>query len=406
MASSSPSFEKTELAHLDGLRAVAALYVAVHHCLLQVNFTESHLFGVAQKIAAVFGYGHYAVDLFLVLSGFCLAIPFARADFARSVPAGAFFLKRARRILPPYFATCVVSLLITFLWVGPEPLSQWSKTLVQHPRDIVTHLFLVQDVFVDTANKINYVLWSISIEWRIYFLFPLLLLAWRRWGGASAVALAAAATAGLAASIQALHPHYSNLNLGPCGICPHFLMLFVFGIFAAEIALSETPLARRCRALPWTFLLAVTSLLIPLAPKLKLLLGRQIPWEFNDLCVGLATLCLLVVCGAPAGTARAGDLARLFAWRPLAFVGTFAYSIYLIHAPIVELLWRYAIHRFALSPGCAAVAITLLGLPLILPASYLFYRLFERPFTSRASRNRSPVAEPLPLSPQLPQIPS
>ena len=355
----------------------------MHHCLLQVNFTESHLAGVLQKCAAVFGYGHYAVDLFIVLSGFCLTIPLARADFAGPFRALEFFRKRVRRILPPYYFACALSLLLSWLLVGAGPVSQWSKTLVRNPWDIVTHLVLIQDVFSDTANRINYVLWSISIEWRIYFVFPLLVWTWRRMGGAVATGLAAGVSLLLALGLYRLRGIYPNLNMEPCGICPHFLLLFVMGMFAADIALSGSVLARRGRRLPWSFLLAVTALLIPLAPKFRVLVGRPIPWEVNDLCVGLFAVCVLVICAAPASASRLGWIQPVLAWRPLVFAGTFAYSIYLIHAPLIEAIWRYGLRNSPLSLPTAALAITVLGFPVILAVSYGFFWFCERPFLTR-----------------------
>ena len=371
------------LAHLDGMRAVAALYVVVHHSLLQVGYTETHLHGPMQKIAAIFGYGHYAVDLFIVLSGFCLAIPMARGNFSGAVSAPVFFFKRARRILPPYYAACAFSLLLSWLFIGPGPASQWSKTWVAKPWDIYSHLILVQDVFVNVSNKVNYVLWSISVEWRIYFLFPLLILAWRRFGGAGTTLLAGTASLGLGLGLYRLRDRFPELNLEPCGVCPHFLLLFVLGILAAEIALSETALSKRCRALPWTALTLLAAASIPLAPKLRVLTGRPVPWEVNDLCVGMAAVCMLVVCAMPQGASRLGWLRSIFCWRPLVIAGAGAYSIYLVHAPVLELIWRYGLRKLPLGIPAMAVAITAVGMPVVLAVSYVFFRCFERPFLPR-----------------------
>jgi peptidoglycan/LPS O-acetylase OafA/YrhL len=71
---------------------------------------------------------------------------------------------------------------------------------------------------------------------------------------------------------------------------------------------------------------------------------------------------------------------RLLASRPALWLGLFSYSIYLIHAPIVGVLDKYAFGPMDLSPF-ATFAITLaLGLPVILALSYGFHLLFEAPF--------------------------
>ena len=53
----------------------------------------------------LFRHGHYAVAVFIVLSGFCLMLPVTRDPNGR-LPGGfaAYLGRRARRILPPYYA--------------------------------------------------------------------------------------------------------------------------------------------------------------------------------------------------------------------------------------------------------------------------------------------------------------
>src|SRR4051794_25368043 len=60
---------KPHLAFVDGLRALAALYVVMHHIWYNAPLTGA--FGSAMDI---WRFGRYAVDLFIVLSGFCLML--------------------------------------------------------------------------------------------------------------------------------------------------------------------------------------------------------------------------------------------------------------------------------------------------------------------------------------------
>jgi peptidoglycan/LPS O-acetylase OafA/YrhL len=65
-------------------------------------------------------------------------------------------------------------------------------------------------------------------------------------------------------------------------------------------------------------------------------------------------------------------------------LGTFSYSLYLIHLPIlglVELLLS-GVH----SPVVKFFGLLLLGVPLALLASYGFHRLFEKPFMSEQTK--------------------
>ena len=49
---------------LDGLRALAAIYVTVHHASIHEPLK---LTGLARYFSLVFKSGHYAVDLFIVI---------------------------------------------------------------------------------------------------------------------------------------------------------------------------------------------------------------------------------------------------------------------------------------------------------------------------------------------------
>ena len=65
---------QSHLDFLDGLRACAALYVVFHHAAL--NLPEGSIAGPLNvALRKALGQGHYAVDVFIVLSGYCLMLP-------------------------------------------------------------------------------------------------------------------------------------------------------------------------------------------------------------------------------------------------------------------------------------------------------------------------------------------
>jgi peptidoglycan/LPS O-acetylase OafA/YrhL len=113
-----------------------------------------------------------AVALFIVLSGFCLMLPVVRHGAEIQGGAWQFFKRRARRILPPYYFALAISLLLIWTVIGQKTNTHWDASLPADGKAIWTHLLLLQDVFQDTSARINHVMWSISVEWRIYFLFP------------------------------------------------------------------------------------------------------------------------------------------------------------------------------------------------------------------------------------------
>src|SRR5256714_14081519 len=98
---------RQRLAGLDGVRGLAALFVVVNHVFLRAfpGYPVDH----APFWAAWFIYGRFAVVVFIVLSGFSLALSPARHGW-RLDGISQFARRRARRPLPPYPAAPPFSL--------------------------------------------------------------------------------------------------------------------------------------------------------------------------------------------------------------------------------------------------------------------------------------------------------
>src|SRR3954463_1062908 len=104
------------LAGLDGVRGLAALFVVVNHVFERAF--PGYPVDRAPFWAGWFIYGRFAVVVFIVLSGFSLALSPAR-DGWRLDAVSAFAYRRARRILPAYWAALGFSLVVAWLLVPP-----------------------------------------------------------------------------------------------------------------------------------------------------------------------------------------------------------------------------------------------------------------------------------------------
>ena len=279
---------------LDGIRGIAALFVVLHHCWL-LSF-PGYPSNIGPWWLGWLLYGHFAVAVFIVLSGFSLAIAPSRSEWKlRSV--GDFARRRAWRILPPYWAALAFSLAVAW-WVvaqAPEPTG----------KSVVVHGFLLQDIFGSPSP--NGAFWSIAIEAQLYILFPLLLFVRRRWG--AAVVLASMTSIVIATAAAA--PHESHVNM-LMRLTPQFAALFTAGIVAAGILVAP----ERRRGLPWHWLALGAAL-----PVVAIIAARGPVWTVGnfvwvDLALGPATALLLagVAVGRPRPlatlleTARSNDL--------------------------------------------------------------------------------------------------
>lgn len=368
------------LPHLDGVRGLAALYVVLHHAWM---ISSVHWTGRAAKIAQVlFERGHIAVDVFIVLSGFCLMLPVTNGNGAIRGGTRRFFWKRARRILPPYFVALALSALAAFTILNKPTGTLWDRCIPLTGTGLLTHLLLIHELFRHTFLQINAVLWSVAVEWKIYFLFPLLVPAFRKFGGAAVVLIAVPLSYALLFLLR-----YTPINTDTAGISCHYVGLFVMGMLAAEIGLANKGIARTVRQrMPWLWMLIAATLAALLASRIKLRHENLTP--FNDLFIGIWSAILLI-----ALTVCERSVLRRFTSLPaVAFLGTFGYSLYLIHLPLLQMFWQFGLAPLNLKPGFVLIVMFLVCTPLATASAYLFFLAFERPFLTR-HRTREVRAE-------------
>jgi peptidoglycan/LPS O-acetylase OafA/YrhL len=360
------------LAYLDGLRGLAALQVVLGHAAMQIHWDSTSQSGIVRAVTWPMSFAREAVAVFIVLSGFCLMLPVVRRDVVLPGGAWQFFKRRARRILPPYYFALGLSLLLIWTLIGQKTHTHWDVSLPADGKAIWSHLLLVQDLFHDTCARINHVMWSISVEWRIYFLFPLFVILWRKIGAAVATLLIV-----ISSYLLVRWLHFDWLNTGAFGMCPQFIGLFALGMFGAGVAYSEVPqLARLRQTLPWGILAVVLFVIMVLTRELKLRQGAGLPWYLRDYIIGMFSMSLMIF----AATKPRSMMPRFLSWKPIAFLGTFGYSLYLMHAPFLQVLTQYFISPLRLPLVPSFLLLVGVGTPVIVGLCYCFYWLCERPF--------------------------
>ncbi|OOQ57034.1 acyltransferase family protein [Mucilaginibacter pedocola] len=325
-----------------------------------------------------FFYGHFAVNFFIVLSGFCLTIPLIKHN-TLSLNGGIilFYKKRFKRIAIPYYLAVAFSLLLILSLIGKNTGRHWDVSLPVTGKSIVTHLLLVQDVFSETMFKINHALWTISVEFRIYLFFPLLLWVWRKFGIAATLLLTVVISVIIFLIATYANTHY-NLGIEQSldGVNP-YIVLFALGMLAAHISLSSNHKAARLRAgLPWLIICIALFVLVFAIQRFPAFANLPYSFEYHDVLFGCWTLSFLVLVSGD----KVPFLKRILSFRPLVFAGTFAFSIYLIHAPLIQVIWQYIIAPMGLGEVTSYYLMVFIGTPFIVAVSYLFYLFCERPF--------------------------
>jgi peptidoglycan/LPS O-acetylase OafA/YrhL len=367
------------VAGLDGLRGLAALYVLVHHCWL---FTfRGYPRDTGPAWLGWLLYGHLAVVFFLALSGFSLALAPAARGWRLGAIAG-YARRRAWRILPPYWAALAFSLIVAWT-VVPQPHSGPPTA-----SSVLVYGLLLQDaVAVPVPNG---AFWSIAVEVELYAALPLLLLVRRR---AGAVAVLAAVTAPVL-GYGVLDPNVSTVDR-LTWLTPQLAPVFAMGLVAAGVLAA----GERVRGLPWHRFAVLAA--VPVA---LLIAATGTVWTVHhyfwvDLATGPAMAMLL----AAVATGRPAPLVWLLATRPVRRLGTFSYSLYLLHVPIVVAVSRRVAQPLA-PPGLPAFWVTVaLAVPASLLGAWLFARVFEIPFQRYRGRPAlDAVTHPSPGQPMEP----
>jgi len=152
---------------LDGLRAVAASLVVVHH-----------LWGVGSASSLVANFLHSAtaagVDLFFVLSGVVLGQQYIRQD--RPMIILDYFRRRAQRLWPPYVVAWLLAgmtIAITTAWP-----TWWSISAYLPAFDWGT--WLGQAFILNWwSTPYSFAWWSLTVEISFYVILPLLISTFR-----------------------------------------------------------------------------------------------------------------------------------------------------------------------------------------------------------------------------------
>ena len=344
------------LEFIDGLRGAAALFVVFHHAFLQVFF-RAPAPGVLGELTNWLVYGRFSVDAFIVLSGYCLMLPVAAGKL---FDLRKYIYKRSRRILPPFYFALMFAVILGVLIIPDKTGTLWDLSLPITVRGVVANVLMVQDVW--HTGEINPVFWSLAVEAKIYVFFPLLVLGWSRLG--------AAATSTLAIGSGMLM-WWLTRDTPLRGLTAYYLCLFTFGMIACD-------LSKQRRAAWQTPLLSIALILIAAVILLCRNWGWQIVlkrFEYIDVLVGLATGCVLIYC------LEANWVSRSLMWRPLVFLGTFAYSLYLIHAPLLQVVSQFVVIPLRLSDA-AALAVMFGSIPFVCAIAFGFFLWCERPFMS------------------------
>ena len=147
---------------IDGLRAIAVLAVIFFHAGYKV-----------------FSGGYVGVDIFFVISGYLItSIILKEREKKGGFSLFYFYERRARRILPALFFVMIVSFLLSWFWLIPSDMKDFSKSLISVSFFVSNIFFWSESDYWDVENELKPLLhtWSLAVEEQFYMIYPMLLL--------------------------------------------------------------------------------------------------------------------------------------------------------------------------------------------------------------------------------------
>jgi peptidoglycan/LPS O-acetylase OafA/YrhL len=365
------------IVYLEGMRGLLGLSIVLGHFRFLLDLNDRYAGPTASLLPGrgmIFAYGGSVVCAFIVLSGFVITIPVAMRGGSASF--WRFMKSRGRRMVPAYYAAIALAV----------PLYIWQLNLDHIPVtfrhvaiQVVSHLFFLQDLSGTTLEGLDGAMWSIAVEWQAYLVFALLLIPLQKKFGLIAPILAGFGIGFMPTIVARFHHVPYGLQVAHLW----YFGIFALGSAASFIAFSPERYARLQNALVWKIVAALSlvwyfALVVPTFGEFRVPTN---PLMDIPIGIGLASWFLALALDERVGKRPA--IVRFFSIRALVWLGTFSYSLYLTHQPIVEVIMRLA----QVLPPATRVWVPLIALPFIVAFAYGFAMLFEYPFMSAYYRS-------------------
>jgi peptidoglycan/LPS O-acetylase OafA/YrhL len=370
---------RSRMPELDTIRGIAVLLVLFFHGL-GFRYSFQGLSGFRKLFVAATLPGWMGVNLFFVLSGFLitgiLLDTKSKAHYFRN-----FYMRRALRILPLYYAVLVLLAVVTRTgWVNRQ--SSWAF--------LGLSFFYLSNVTVLFGVPMQYgVLWSLAVEEHFYLLWPTVVRSLsRRW-----IAMAGATIIVLCPCLRAFY----FIRGYDMGTGYTWLVADGLAIGAVLAVLARGLWGTRDRMWRITAILFAASLIMfgagyPLGIfRSSRILGASLrETALNIFFAGTVALALLL------GTSRWKAVVN----RPvLQFFGEISYGVYLIHMLVFD-LEDSVVGRFFPSLSAhrghfgAMVFLFSITAGLTVAIAYLSRWYFEEPFLRLKRRFEGRVTEP------------
>lgn len=335
-------------AHIDGLRAIAILFVLMYHGDLPV-----------------FSSGFVGVDVFFVISGFLITSIIQQSLEKGQFSFIQFYNRRLWRLQPVFLCLLCVTLALTLLFYLPDDLIQFSHSARKASLFLANHYFkqTTTGYFVPEIKQLPLLhTWSLSVEWQCYFILPLFMYLVHRIFSKQQMSYILHI---LTLVFFTLSLHWSA-TLPDQAYYQFFSRVFEFLIGSCVALGLVHRLSIHKHVVSLVGFTALVSLFY-IASRSNIMLGYPNGYTLI-LCIATGLLIALGEYSPKHG------LVTLLSSKPLVFIGLLSYSLYIWHWVVFSIV-RYQGMNETLWTKCVAYGLTFI-------LSYFSWRFIEKPARS------------------------
>ncbi|CBL44142.1 predicted acyltransferase [gamma proteobacterium HdN1] len=349
------------LATIDALRGIAAFLVVLFH--IRGALGDNLKSWMPDWIYSFLSYGFVGVAVFFVISGFVIALSLSHKRATLGL-TGRFAIRRSLRLDPPYWVA--IALEIGLIYLALQLFPETVKSVPPTWDKVVAHIFYMQDIL--EYGNIAAVFWTLCIELQFYLFYALMLtlVQWRsaefidengNFSKTASVWFGLSALLGIACMNKLITPPFPGL----------FIAYWPYFLSGALIALSYASRLSPKYFIGHTILLVISAVFKPT------------PY----LVAALITIIFLFY------VASRNLFSSMLSFRPLIYLGTISYSLYLFHSIVG---WRFVIlvqtlHKGPLSPTMS-ITVFFCAVIVSLISADIAFRIIETPSINLAKKIR------------------
>jgi len=351
---------------IDGLRFLAIAMVVLFHLFQVISDNSASLEFTDHPVSRstipnILLFGYQGVQLFFVISGFVLAMPFMRFYLGlggRKILLKEYFLRRLTRLEPPYIISLIGFFLLAWYF--------GRNTIEVLVPSLFWSLFYLHNIaFPGDLPYISGVTWSLEIEVQYYILAPLITWAVccirNKFQRRLIIFILIIVFAILSWFIQVV------LEIKTISLAL-YLQYFFCGILLCDLYLLENKDTKYLNSLP-VFVLGLVLL--------SLIVGTEHTGS-QSLLLRLASP--LIIFGFYAIVFWHAWWRRIFRLTILTLIGGMCYTIYLLHHAVISTVARHSVRQLHISEYYLFFLIqaTILLLFVVLISS-MYFLLIEKP---------------------------